>query len=83
MDIAALRKAYNQRMDMLHVHMTPSLKKQTSVIKNNTELPEGIFSDNASFETKNINEIIQYARNHNQDVTVNLKSAGLLMEVAI
>ncbi|MHB8130481.1 MAG: AAA family ATPase [Mobilitalea sp.] len=83
LDSAALRTAYNQRMDMLHVHMILSSKKQTSVIKNNTELPGSIFSDNTSIETKNINEIIKYAKNHNQNVTDNLKSAGLLMEVAI
>ena len=83
LDSAALSNAYNQRMDMLHVHMTPSLKKQTSVIKNSTKLPVGILSDDISLKTKNINEIIQYARNHNQNVTDNLKSAGLVMEVAI
>lgn len=83
LDSAALRAAYNQRMDMLHVHMAPSLKKQTSVIKSNTELPAGIFEDDAKLDIKNINEIILKAKNHNQNVIDNLKSAGLLMEVAI
>jgi hypothetical protein len=83
LDSTALRVAYNQRMDMLHVHMAPSLKKQTNVIKKHTELPEGIFSHETNMARVSINEIIMFARNHNQNVINNLKSVGLLIEVAI
>jgi hypothetical protein len=83
LDGAALRTAYSQRMDMLHVHITSSIKKQASVIKNNMDLPESIFTIETSVERNSINEIILNAKNHNQNAADNLKSAGLLLEVEI
>jgi len=83
LDSTAFRVAYNQRMDMLHIHMTSSLQKQTNVIKNNTKLPKSIFANETSVERNSINEIILSAKKHNQNAVDNLKSSGLLMEVAI
>jgi hypothetical protein len=82
-DSAALRTTYNQRMGMLHVHMPQSMKKQTNVIRGNTELPEEVFASETRMEGKSINEIIVFAREHNQDAIDRLKTVGLLMEVAI
>lgn len=83
LDSTAFRVAYSQRMDMLHIHMTSSMKKQTNVIKNNTELPKLIFAGEMGAERKRVNEIILNAKKHNQSAVNNLKSVGLLMEVAI
>lgn len=70
-------------MDMLHVHMTSSLQKQTNLIKNDTELPKSILTNEAGVVRNSIYELIFCAKKHNQDAVKNLKSAGLLMEVAI
>lgn len=83
LDSAALRTAYSQRMDMLHVHMTPTLKKQTNVIRGNIELPEAMFANETSAERSRIKDIILNAKKYNQNVFDNLKALGLLMEVAI
>lgn len=83
LDSSAFKVAYSQRMNMLHIHMTPSLKKQTNVIKNNTELPEIISVGETGTERNSINKVILNAKKHNQNVVDNLKSVGLLMEVAI
>ena len=83
LDSSAFRVAYSQRMDMLHMHMATSLKKQTNVIKNNTQLPESIFVYETSAKKNSISEIILNAKHHNQNAVDNLKFSGLLMEVVI
>nr|WP_294487053.1 ATP-binding protein [uncultured Anaerosporobacter sp.] len=83
LDSNAFRIAYSQRMDMLHIHMATSLKKQTNVIKNDTQLPESMFAGETAVKRNNINEIILNAKKYNQNSVDNLKSVGLLMEVAI
>ena len=91
LDLSMLNKAYNERMQMLHTHIEPSIKKRSQTSKrvrqkSSNDLQATVQTADEpllSSEDINIVDLVKHAKTNNLDVVDVLKKYIPVVEVAI